>query len=401
MNSMLSTAQESIRQAARDLGYDEAKIEEFIKPLNVHEFEVSAGGKKYPAWRVQHNNKLGPHKGGIRFHPSVNREEVQALATLMTLKTAAVGLPLGGAKGGVAVDPRELADEHLEELSRDYARQLAPHLGSDKDVPAPDVNTNAIIMNWMSDELEKVSGKSDAGAFTGKPVGEGGSEGRTAATGLGGVVVLAEYLKRKKLDDKPLTVALQGFGNVGYWFAKSLQQHKNLRLIALANSKNTWLKPDGINIDKHSAKGEPKPEDLQDLQGISTLPSSAIVGVKADILVLAALEDAVTEANMHEIKAGIVVEMANGPISIAAEDYLFEHGVEVIPDIIANAGGVIVSSFEWQQNQRGEHWSEEDVNQKLGMILTRTAHSMMMCSESKKISLKRAAFELALQRLLQ
>lgn len=403
MNSMLASAQAAIRAAGRNLGYDDKTIDKLLEPEKVHEFEVSADGKKFKAYRVQHSSKLGPYKGGIRFHPGVNKDEVQALATLMTFKTAAVGLPLGGGKGGVAVEPRDLSPAELEQLSRDYARQLAPHIGSDKDVPAPDVNTNATIMNWMADELQKVTGRDDPGAFTGKPLGEGGSEGRTAATGLGGVVVLAEYLRRKHLDDKPLTVALQGFGNVGYWFAKSLAGHKNLRLIAIANSKNTWLKPDGIDISRHSAaaKGEPRPEELDDLKGVSTLPASSIIGIKADILVLAALEDAVTEANMHEVKADIVVEMANGPLSTGAEDYLAEHNIDVIPDIIANAGGVIVSGFEWQQNKRREHWSEAEVNKMLTMILMRAAHSMLMCAEQKQITLKQAAFELSLERLVR
>jgi glutamate dehydrogenase/leucine dehydrogenase len=307
---------------------------------------------------------------------------------------------LGGGKGGVAVDPRTLSKQELEQISRDYARQLAPHIGSDKDIPAPDVNTDDEIMNWMADELAKVKGKEDPGAFTGKPVHRGGSEGRTAATGRGGVIVLAEYLRRQGLDDRPLTVAMQGFGNVGYYFAKTLKEYPNLKLIALANSKNTWVKADGIDVDRHNASDEPRPEDLTDLQGITVQPSSAIIGIKADILVLAALEDAVTETNMHEVKADIVVEMANGPLSKGAEEYLGEKGIAVLPDVIANAGGVIVSCFEWQQNLKKEHWTEEQVNNMLKMILVRATHSMLMHAESKKISLKKAAFQLALERLL-
>lgn len=401
MNSMLATAQATIRDAAKELGYDDARIEQFLKAEKEHVFEVKSGGKKYPAFRVQHSSKLGPHKGGIRFHPNVSLDEVRALATLMSVKTAAVGLPLGGGKGGIVVDPRTLSQPELEEISRDYARQLAPHIGSDKDIPAPDVNTNGQIMSWMVDELAKVKGEQDPGAFTGKPISEGGSEGREAATGFGGVVTLGEYLKHHNLLDKPLTVALQGFGNVGYYFAKSLKAYPNLRLIAVANSKNTWLKPDGIDVTKHSAaKSDPNPEDLNDLKDISTLPSSAIVGVKADILVLAALEDAVTAANMHEVKADVVVELANGPVSKEADQYLSDKGVVVIPDVIANAGGVIVSCFEWQQNLKGEHWPEAKVNQMLSDVLTQAASSMMARASDKGISLKKAAFELALERLL-
>ncbi|HSW81004.1 MAG TPA: Glu/Leu/Phe/Val dehydrogenase dimerization domain-containing protein, partial [Candidatus Saccharimonas sp.] len=217
---MLATAQAAIRTAAKELGYDEAKIEALITPEHEHVFTVSTGNKTFPAYRVQHSSKLGPHKGGIRFHPNVSLDEVRALATLMSIKTAAVGLPLGGGKGGVAIDPRSLSKTELEEISRDYARQLAPHIGSQKDIPAPDVNTNGEIMDWMVDELANVKGERDPGAFTGKTMQGGGSEGREAATGRGGVIALRELLRHRDILDKPLTIALQGFGNVGYYFAK-------------------------------------------------------------------------------------------------------------------------------------------------------------------------------------
>lgn len=404
MNSMLATAQAAIRQAAKDLGYDQATIESLIEPENSHVFEVTAGGKKYPAYRVQHNSKLGPHKGGIRFHPGVNQDEVQALATLMTLKTAAVGLPLGGGKGGIAVDPRSLSREELEEISRDYARQLAPHIGSQKDIPAPDVNTNGEIMDWMVDELEKVNGHRDPGAFTGKTMQGGGSEGREAATGRGGVIALAEFLKHHNLTSTPLTLALQGFGNVGYFFAKVLKTElPNVRLIAVSNSKNTWLKPDGINVDnvQERISDTPRPEHLSDLQGVSTLPPQAVIGTKADILVLAALEDSVTETNMHEVKASTVVELANGPISQHAATYLLDKNITILPDVIANAGGVIVSCLEWQQNLANQHWPETQVNQKLAALLVPATNAMLQYAQHKNVSLKQAAFELALQRLLQ
>jgi glutamate dehydrogenase/leucine dehydrogenase len=403
VNSMLATAQATIRQAAQRLGYDQATIDKLLNPEKEHIFEVTAAGKRYPAYRVQHSSKLGPHKGGIRYHPAVTLDEVRALATLMTVKTAAVGLPLGGGKGGIAVDAKALTKAELEEISRDYARQLAPHIGSDKDIPAPDVNTNAEIMDWMVDELAKVKGSHDPGSFTGKSMHNGGSEGREAATGRGGVITLREYLRRQKLLDRPLTIAMQGFGNVGYFFAKVAKELPNVRLIAISNSKNTWLKPDGIDPDKLVLQGTdaPRPEHLADLQGVSTLPPQAIMSVKADVLVLAALEDAVTETNMHEVKADVIVELANGPISKPAEEYLEGKGVIVLPDIIANAGGVIVSSLEWQQNLKGEHWTEEEVNKMLEMVLARASTSMMMHAENEKISYKQAAFELALERIVK
>lgn len=401
MNTMLATAQSSIRTAAKELGYDEQTIEDFLAPDKEHHFEVAAGGKTYPAYRVQHSNRLGPYKGGIRFHPNVSFDEVRALATLMSLKTAAVGLPLGGGKGGIVVDPREMNEGELEQISRDYARQLAPHIGSSKDIPAPDVNTNSQIMDWMVDEFEKASGMADPGSFTGKSLGAGGSEGRTAATGYGAVVVLERYLEKNKLQGKPLTVAIQGFGNAGYYFAKVLrEQLPNLTVIAIANSKHTWLKSDGIDVTKHNAVTDPHPEDLRDIKDAEVLASDAVFAVEADILVLAALEDAITADNVSQVKAGIVVEIANGPVTEEAAMTLFKKNVAVLPDIIANAGGVIVSCLEWQQNLAGEHWSEEEVLQKTAGMLTEATDAMLARATERHISLKQAAFELALQRLL-
>lgn len=397
---MLQTAQQTIREAAQRLGYDDNVIEAMLEAEAEHVFEIEVDGVKYPAYRVQHNNKLGPYKGGVRFHQDVSLDEVRALATLMTIKTAAVGLPLGGGKGGVAVDIRALNDAQIEQLARAYARHLAPHIGSDKDIPAPDVNTNAQIIDWMVDELGREKGEPDLGGFTGKSMANGGSAGREAATGRGGVIVLGEYLKAKGLQDKPLTVAMQGFGNVGYFFAKVLQEwFPNVRLIALANSKYTWLKPDGINVDSPDGK-TPRPESLASLQGVSTLPKDAIIGVKADILVLAALEDAVNDVNMHDVKAGILVELANGPVTSVAEKYLLGKNVAILPDVVANAGGVIVSCFEWQQNVKGETWTEDEVNALLNETLVKAAHEMINYAHTNQgRSLKQAAVELALKRL--
>lgn len=400
---MLDTAQASIREAAERLGYSKELIEALLEAEAEHIFEIEIGDQRYPAYRVQHNSKFGPYKGGIRFHPSVTIEEVRALATLMSLKTAAVGLPLGGGKGGVAVDPRSLSREQVEQLARRYAKHLAPHIGSDKDIPAPDVNTNAEIIDWMVDAFEKETGSRDKGSFTGKSMDNGGSEGREAATGRGGVIALGELLKNKQMTDRPLTVALQGFGNVGYFFAQLLKyEYPTLKLIAIANSKSTWVQPKGIDVERtvSGTSGIPKPESLQDLQGLTTLSSDAVTSVNADILVLAALEDAITDETVADVQANYIVELANGPISKSAEATLTAKGVVILPDVIANAGGVIVSCLEWQQNNAGEHWSEETVNQKLAAILIPAVRGMLDRAAEKNIHLKQAAFEIALQRLL-
>lgn len=402
MNSMLKTAQQTVRQAAQELGYSDNVVEAFLRPDKEHRFVIKSGGKEYPAYRVQHNSKLGPYKGGIRFHADVNIDEVRALATLMSLKTAAVGLPLGGGKGGVAVDPRQLSEEELEHVARDYARQLAPHIGSQKDIPAPDVNTNSQIMDWMVDEFEKVHGTNDPGSFTGKSIPRGGSQGRTAATGYGAVVVLAEYLRERGFLDQELTVAIQGFGNAGYYFAKVVRDKlPKLKLIAISNSKNTWLKNDGIDVTKTSKRGkDPRPEDLEDSDKAKVLPSDAVFSADADILVLAALEDAVDARNVDEIKAKLIVEIANGPITQDAADRLFKNGVPVLPDVVANAGGVIVSCLEWEQNIKGEAWAEEEVLRKMSDTLVKATQKMLSRADERDVSYKQAAFEIALQRIL-
>lgn len=400
--AMLQTAQTNIRNAATRLGYDEKTIEALLEAEAEHIFEIELNGKTYPAYRIQHNSKLGPYKGGIRFHPGVNIDEVRALATLMSFKTAAVGLPLGGGKGGIAVDPRELSPKDVETLARRYARHLAPHIGSDKDIPAPDVNTNATIIDWMVDEYEKTVGKEDKGSFTGKSMKNGGSEGRPAATGRGGVITLVEYLKAEGLIDKPLTVALQGFGNVGYYFAEVLTAYPNIKLIAVSNSKNTWVQPDGIDIKNAivDTTDTPRPEQLIDLQTVTPASATDIISVKADVLVLAALEDALTQANADEVQASIVVELANGPVTTEAQEILEKKKVDVLPDIIANAGGVIVSCLEWQQNLADESWREDKVNKKLEELLQTATNAMIKRSNKEGISLRQAAFELALKRLV-
>jgi glutamate dehydrogenase/leucine dehydrogenase len=399
---MLDTAQTTIRQVAARLGYNEKVIEALLEAEAEHIFEIEVNGKQYPAYRVQHNSKRGPYKGGIRFHPGVNIDEVRALATLMSLKTAAVGIPMGGGKGGIAVDPRQLSKDEIEQLSRSYVRHLAPHIGSNKDIPAPDVNTNGEIIDWMVDEYEKTVGKPDKGSFTGKTMPGGGSEGRTAATGRGGVIALIEYLRAQNLLDKPQTVALQGFGNVGYFFAKVLKDYPTIKLVAVSNSKHTWARQAGIDVDKSITQDGslPRPEELVDLQDVVVASPAAIIGAKVDILVLAALEDAVTEVNADQVRANIIVELANGPVTQVASQKLLDSGKTILPDVIANAGGVIVSYLEWEQNQKDEHWTEAEVNQKLAALLVPATKAMLSRAAEKQLDLKQAAFEIALEKLV-
>jgi len=264
------------------------------------------------------------------------------------------------------------------------------------------VNTNAEIIDWMVDEFEKTAGKADKGSFTGKSMANGGSEGRPAATGRGGVITLVEYLKAKGMIDQPLTVALQGFGNVGYYFAEVLRAYPHITLIAVSNSQNTWVQPSGIDVTNTvgEVKGTPRPEQLANLQTVTPQAASDIISVKADILVLGALEDAVTEHNAGEVQSKLIVELANGPVTTPGEEILEKANVTILPDIIANAGGVIVSCFEWQQNVAGEHWVEADVNTKLQAYLEKATKEMITRSEAQAITLRQSAFELAIERLV-
>lgn len=398
---MLQTAHALITRVGKKIGLTDEEIEALLEVDQAHEFEIElSSGKKFQAYRVQHSNKLGPYKGGIRFHHEVNKDEVQALATLMSLKTAAVGLPLGGGKGGVSVNPRDLDEVELEELSRAYARHLTPHIGPDKDVPAPDVNTTPKVIDWMVDEYERQTGDTNKASFTGKSIGRGGSQGRDAATGRGGVIVLLRLLELQKESDKPLTYAIQGFGNVGSFFGLiSEKEHQNWKMIAATDSSGGIFDTDGLSPEKLDAykKSGAKLIDYKTGQKIT---NDELMGLDVDVLVLAALGDVITEANMKSVKAKYILELANGPVDETAYDYLTEKGVNVVPDVLANAGGVIVSYLEWQQNLASEHWEENKVNESLEKYLVDATDVIQDYALTTDASLKEAAFAIAIKRIL-
>jgi len=401
-NNMLKTAQQLIKEAAKKLGLDQFSIDGLLATDAEHQFEIELNsGKKLQAYRVQHNNKLGPYKGGIRFHPDVDLDEARALATLMSLKTAAVGLPLGGGKGGVAVNPRELTDVELEEVSRKYVQGLHKLIGPDKDVPAPDVNTNATIIDWMVDEYQNITGDTTRASFTGKSVKKGGSLGRDSATGRGGVIALNELLKYDGLSDKSLTFAVQGYGNVGSYFAVIAEKYPKWQLVAVSDSSSTIYSEKGLNAESLAKFKESRAHfsDYKE-EGVKQLSSTEIISLDIDILVLAALGDSVTEDNMTEVKAKYIVEMANGPVDKVAIDYFTKNKVSVLPGIIANAGGVIVSYLEWLQNMKNEQWSEEEVNAQLTVYMKKAVKSLVNVSkEPGVINLPEAAFIIAIRRL--
>jgi glutamate dehydrogenase/leucine dehydrogenase len=396
----LRDVQAMIRRVAESMDVGNEAVESLIEPDHKHEFDLQLkNGKAYKGYRVQHDNRRGPYKGGLRFHPAVNEDEVSTLATLMTFKTAAVGLPLGGGKGGVNVNPKELSEAELEELSREFGRQLQPYVGPNKDIPAPDVNTNPKIIDWMVEEYEAATGDTNHASFTGKSLGKGGSEGREAATGRGGVIVLREVLKHMGWKDWPLTMAVQGFGNVGSFFATvAADAETNWSLVAATDSSGGIT--DVAGLDAHEVDSFKKAGNkLHDFKADDTLEADEIFHEEVDVLVLGALGDAVTATNMEAVQAKIVLELANGPVSDEARHYLTEKGIIVIPDILANAGGVIVSYLEWQQNLKGEHWDEAKVNEELERYLVAATDAIWQEHESAKVPLDEAAMRVAHKRL--
>jgi len=352
--------------------------------------------KIFNGYRIQHSSARGPYKGGIRLHPQADVNEVKALALWMTMKTAVAGIPMGGGKGGITVDPKTLSRAELERLSRGWVRTLYRDLGPKIDVPAPDVNTTPEIMAWMSDEFEKLTGDKTGATFTGKPLGKGGSEGRGSATGLGGFIVFNALSKKLNLP-KNARVAIQGMGNVGGHAARIFAEH-GYKIIAMSDSRGGIFNEKGLDpkaIEEYKrAHGS-----LAGFSGAKAVSNAELLELETDVLIPAALENQITSANAKNIKAKVILELANGPTTPEADDILLEREITVIPDILANSGGVIVSFFEWEQNLKREHWSEKDVCEKLKIILEREAAAVWKRAKNLSTDLRRAAFVIALERV--
>lgn len=353
----------------------------------------------FEGYRVHHNLSRGPGKGGIRFHQHVNLAEVMALSGWMTVKNAAVNLPFGGAKGGVRIDPSLYSEAELERVTRRYTSEIGSMIGPEKDIPAPDVNTNEKVMAWIMDTYSINSGVSTPRVVTGKPVSMGGSLGRRDATGRGCMIVAREAMQRLGMEISGARIAVQGFGNVGATAAR-LFAEQGAKVVAVQDIGGTVVNEAGIDVSAlavHLLAGHP----ITEFSDTQVIESSEFWSVDCDVLIPAALSSQITVGNAEQIKARLIVEGANGPVTPDAEDLLLEAGIRILPDVIANAGGVIVSYFEWVQNASNFAWQEEDINDKLDQILSDAFRAIWQLSDDRRVPLRTAAFVIACTRVLE
>lgn len=355
----------------------------------------------FQGYRVQHSSTRGPCKGGVRFHPSADLDEVKALAAWMTWKCALVNIPYGGAKGGIRVDPAKLSTNELARLTKRYIAQILPIIGPERDIPAPDVNTDGQVMAWMMDAYSMFKGYAVPAIVTGKPLDVGGSLGRVEATGRGAVLTLLKYLEKKGIKASSLTAGVQGFGNVGSIGAR-LMQENGCKVVAICDIGGVFYKPEGINIPQAmtyaAAHGKSLAGYTED--GLQPITPDEFWALPVDVLFPAALENQINEHNVHTIQARIILEGANGPTTVEADRVLAEKSIVVLPDILVNAGGVIVSYFEWVQNLEAFMWEESYINNHLAKILAKAFEDVWQISQEKKVSMRMAAYMVALNRVV-
>jgi len=360
-------------------------------PLKMDNGEI----KLITGFRVQYNDALGPTKGGLRFHQTINQDEVSELAFLMSLKTSLAGLPYGGAKGGVKINPKELSEGELERVARGFMRAIASFIGVKKDIPAPDVNTNPKIMGWMRDEYEKIVGHPEPGIITGKNLDDGGSQGRETSTARGAFFIIEEMFR--EVDKSQQTVAIQGFGNVGLHLADFLSK-MGFKIVAVSDSQTGIYNPRGLEVNKLI-------QFKRERQSFIKFPAEKIsndklLGLEVDILAPSALGGVIKSVNVEEIKAKTIIELANAPISAEADRILTEKGVVIIPDILANSGGVIVSYFEWVQNLENKYWTAEEVDTKLKNKILTAYQKVAAETKSQNISHRLASYSIAIRRII-
>lgn len=402
LNLFYST-QKVIKQALTKLGYKEDMYELLKEPLRLLTVRIpvrmdDGTVKIFTGYRSQHNDAVGPTKGGVRFHPEVNEEEVKALSIWMSLKCGITNLPYGGGKGGIICDPKNMSFRELERLSRGYVRAISQVVGPTKDIPAPDVYTNSQIMAWMMDEYSRLREFDSPGFITGKPLVLGGSQGRETATARGVTICIHEAVKKKGIELKGARVVIQGFGNAGSYLAKFMHD-AGAKVVGVSDVYGGIYDPNGLDINYLL--------DRRDSFGTfsklfeNTITNQELLELDCDILVPAAISNQITAKNAHNIKASIVVEAANGPTTLEATNILTERGILLVPDILASAGGVTVSYFEWVQNNQGYYWSEEEVEEKLTKVMVRSFENIYQTAQAHKVDMRLAAYMTGIKKIAE
>ena len=400
---VLDSTRTVVKTALEKLGYSDEVYQLLKDPLRMMAVRIPVRmdhGKVevFTGYRAQHNDAVGPTKGGIRFHPDVTEREVKALSIWMSLKAGIVDLPYGGAKGGIVCDPRNMSFRELEALSRGYVRAVSQIVGPTKDIPAPDVFTNSQIMAWMMDEYSKIDEFNSPGFITGKPIVLGGSHGRESATAKGVTIVLNEAAKKRGLDVKGARIVIQGFGNAGSYLSKFLHD-QGAKIVGISDAHGALHDPDGLDIDYLL--------DRRDSFGTvtnlfdNTITNKELFELDCDIIVPAAVENQITRDNAHNIKASIIVEAANGPTTSEATQILTDRGILLVPDVLASAGGVTVSYFEWVQNNQGYYWSEEEIDKKLHEIMIKSFETIYNTAETRKIDMRLAAYMVGVRKMAE
>lgn len=400
---VLRSTRAVIKTALEKLGYSNEVYELLKDPLRMMTVRIpvrmdDGKVKVFTGYRAQHNDAVGPTKGGIRFHPDVTEREVKALSIWMSLKAGIVDLPYGGAKGGIICDPRQMSFRELEALSRGYVRAVSQIVGPTKDIPAPDVFTNSQIMAWMMDEYSKIDEFNSPGFITGKPIVLGGSHGRESATAKGVTIVLNEAAKKRGINIEGARIVIQGFGNAGSYLSKFLYD-QGAKIVGISDAYGALHDPDGLDIDYLL--------DRRDSFGTvtnlfdNTITNKELFELDCDIIVPAAVENQITRENAYDIKAGIIVEAANGPTTAEATQILTDRGVLLVPDVLASAGGVTVSYFEWVQNNQGYYWSEEEIDKKLHEIMIKSFNSIYNLSETRNVDMRLAAYMIGVRKMAE
>ena len=403
MIDILKSTQTVIHHALEKLGYPNEVFELLKEPLRMLTVKIpvrmdDGSTQVFTGYRAQHNDAVGPTKGGIRFHPNITEKEVKALSIWMSLKCGIVDLPFGGAKGGIACDPRNMSFRELERLSRGYVRAISQIVGPTKDIPAPDVFSNSQIMSWMLDEYNAINESNSPGFITGKPIVLGGSHGRETAAAKGVTICIREAAKKKDIDIKGAKVIIQGFGNAASLLAKFLHDAGAI-IIGISDAYGALYDPDGLDIvyllDRRDSFGT-----VTKLFN-HTMTNQELLEKECDILVPAAIESQITEKNAHHIRAKMIVEAANGPITSQATQILNDRGVLLVPDLLASAGGVTVSYFEWVQNNQGYFWSEEEVNEKLEVVMIKAFNRIVEISQNRNVDMRLAAYMAGVQKMAE